>query len=297
MIDTKEKFYTCKYDRPFKEIMLKENNKDILKCLLENILKVKINEILIKPTERNTGNLKIKRKTLDALLLTNQGKIGIEVNANPEEFVHPRNMAYICDVYASHTLVGEEYDESIMIIQINLTYGIVKDKEPYRIYYIQDKEQKKFVNNFKIVEINMEYYKNIWYHKNEKEIEKNKYIVMLDLELEDLKKLSQKNKVVQEYMEELEKLNSDVEFREYMSAEEDARKIYNSRMKCATEKGWKTGIEQGLQQGLQQGIQQGIEKTQQEIVKNLNNMNMSINQISKVTGLLEENIKKIISQE
>ena len=34
-----KKYYTCKYDRPFKEIMLKESNKDILKKLLEHILK------------------------------------------------------------------------------------------------------------------------------------------------------------------------------------------------------------------------------------------------------------------
>ncbi|MBP3460972.1 MAG: hypothetical protein J6K21_00985 [Bacilli bacterium] len=57
----KEKYYTCRYDRPFKEIMLKESNKDILKKLLEHILKEEIKEITILPTERNNGNLKIKK--------------------------------------------------------------------------------------------------------------------------------------------------------------------------------------------------------------------------------------------
>ena len=46
-----KKYYTCKYDRPFKEIMLKESNKDILKKLLEHILKEEIKEIIILPTE------------------------------------------------------------------------------------------------------------------------------------------------------------------------------------------------------------------------------------------------------
>jgi hypothetical protein len=75
------KFYTCKYDRPFKEIFLKEQNKDLLKVLLEQVLNLKINEIEIKNIERNTGNINIRRKYLDALLYTDQGKIGIEINS------------------------------------------------------------------------------------------------------------------------------------------------------------------------------------------------------------------------
>ena len=77
-----EKYYTCKYDRPFKEIMLNENNKDILKELLVLILKVNINEIEVKNVERNTRNLKTKRKTYDILLKTEIGKIEIEVNSS-----------------------------------------------------------------------------------------------------------------------------------------------------------------------------------------------------------------------
>lgn len=143
-----EKFYTCKYDRPFKEVMLKEENKDLLKILLEHILKVEINEIEIKGVERNTGNIKIKRKTFDALLYTNIGKIEVEINASDEEYVRPRNMAYISDIYASHTLVGEKYDEETMIIQINLTYGMKikrKDKEAYRIYKVMDEKGKEYI--------------------------------------------------------------------------------------------------------------------------------------------------------
>ena len=58
----KEKYYTCRYDRPFKEIMLKESNKDILKKLLEHILKEEIKEITILPTERNNGNNNITNR-------------------------------------------------------------------------------------------------------------------------------------------------------------------------------------------------------------------------------------------
>ena len=72
-----EKFYTCRYDRPFKEIMLNENNKDILTWFLETTLKVKIKSIEVQTVERNTGNINVKRKILDALLITNVGKIRV----------------------------------------------------------------------------------------------------------------------------------------------------------------------------------------------------------------------------
>ena len=151
-----KKFYTCKYDRPFKEIFLKEQNKDILKALLEQVLELKINKIDIKNIERNTGNIKIRRKYLDALLYTDQGKIGIEINSENKDYVKPRNMAFLCDMYASHTLVGATYTEETKIIQINFSYGL-RDNKGTRIYKIQDKENKEFVKNLFVYEINMEY--------------------------------------------------------------------------------------------------------------------------------------------
>ena len=42
-----KKFYTCKNDRTFKEVFLEEENSDLLKALLETILKIEI--------EKNSG--------------------------------------------------------------------------------------------------------------------------------------------------------------------------------------------------------------------------------------------------
>lgn len=267
-----KKFYTCKYDRPFKEVFLDEENEDLLRELLEKILKETITHIEYKPTERNTGNIKIRRKTLDALITTENRMIGIEVNANIEDYVHPRNMAFISDVYAHQTLVGKNYTEDIEIMQINLTYDLHDDKE-YRIYRIQDEEGKAFVKNFKIYEVNMDYYKKMWNNKDEKAIEENKYLVMLDLEMNDLRKLSSEDKVVRKYMEKLNKVNQNPEFREYMSKEEDDRKIRNTLIK----------------QGIEQGIEQGIIIT----AKNMINMDMPLEDISKITGLSVEKLKKL----
>ena len=94
------KYYTCKYDRPFKEIFLNKNNENLLIKLLEKILNVKILSINLEPNERNSLNINVKRKTYDVLLNTNVGKIILDINANNKNYVHPRNVAYLCDLYS-----------------------------------------------------------------------------------------------------------------------------------------------------------------------------------------------------
>ncbi len=69
------------------------------------------------------------------MLITNQGRIGIEVNSEPKSYLHVRNLAFLCDNYAHYTLKGSAYLEDIRIIQINFTYGLPKkDKELLRTY-------------------------------------------------------------------------------------------------------------------------------------------------------------------
>ena len=278
-----KKFYTCKYDKPFKEIMLNEKNKDILKKLLETILKQEIKYINIKNVELSVKGMDVKRKSVDVYLESLNKKIEIEVNTSLESYIHPRNMSYISNIYSSHTLRNDSYDEKTDIIQINLNYN-QKNKRIYNEYMMRDLYGDVYVKNLKIIELNMEKYKEMWYHGSEKEKEENKFLIMLDLNEEELKKIKG-DKVVSKYMKEINKLNNDSEFVEYMSAEEDARKIYNSRMYDAREKGFK--------QGYDEGIEQGIEQNKIEIAKNLLDNNVDINVISLSTGLSQEEIKNL----
>ena len=88
---TIEKFYTCRWDKPFKEIFLKEDNRDLLTKLLEMSLHVEIYAIKELNVEKRVGNVYIRGKRVDI---------------------------------AHYTLRGEEYSEETKIIQINFTYGL-----------------------------------------------------------------------------------------------------------------------------------------------------------------------------
>ena len=282
MIETKP-FYTCKYDKAFKEIMMKEENFEILKKVLESILEVTIEKIELQPLHIPTGNIHLKGKEVDLLVVTNQGKIEVEVNTYYNDYVRVRNFSYITNIYNNQVTVGDKYSEDTNVIQINLNYGI-PDTKYRRIYKVRDEEGKEYIKNFYIYEINMEKLKKIWYDKNELEIEKNKYLLMLDMEIKDIKKLP-KDKVVKEYMEKIEKLNNDPMFINWITKEKDEQMIKNTQLYNATQEGINIGISQGINQGLQ--------KRNIEIAKSMLKKNMDIEDIIDITGLTKEEIEKL----
>ena len=241
---------------------MKEKNKDILIAVLESILNIKIKEIKFLNLEKNNGNVYVRRKHFDLHVKTDKENIHIEVNNYLEDYVRPRNMAFICNTYSREVLRGEEYDENIDFIQINLTYNMINkykeknkfhDDKPLRIYEFRDETGKKYVNNFIIYEYNMDYYLNLWYSKNEELIEKYKYLIMLDLKPNELNILSKK--------------------------EENSLKSQYKR--------------EGLEEGIEQGIEQGTRLAKLEDAKNLKQNGVDIEIISKSTGLTIEEINKL----
>ena len=255
---------------------MKEENKDLLTFLLENILDLKIKEIKYLNLERNVLNVHVKRKHFDLFLDTDIGKIQVEINSYYSDYIPVRNTSYICNTYTSYTSRGYKYNPNINIIQINFSYGLKKDKL-FSKYYIQDEDGNKYVSNFLIIELNMDKYMEFWYNKDEKEI--NEYIeyIMLDLGEKDLRNVSKGNGVVKKYMEELVKVNEDADFLNFISVEKDNMMIENSIR----------------DEGIRKGLEQGTEQSKNEIAKNMLKKGLDISLISGVTGLSNEQINKL----
>ena len=284
----KKKFYTCKYDKAFKEIMMKKENFNILKKVLETILNIEITNIELQPLNLNTNNIYVRGKEVDLLVTTKQGKIEIEVNTYYQDYVKVRNFCLITNIYQNEIVVGEDYNEDKNIIQINLNYG-VKDNKYKRIYKVRDEENKEYIRNLTIYEINMEKYKELLYNEDEEGIEKNKYLIMLDMDLEELKKLK-KDKVVLDYMEKIERLNQNPMFINWITKEKDEEMIKNTQLRRAKE----DGISQGISQGITQGIHQGMDAGKKEVAKSMLEDGMDVEKISKLTGLSIKEIQKLI---
>ncbi len=149
-----------------------------------------------------------------------------------------------------------------------------------------------------------------WYNKNQDQIEKYKYFIMLNLEHDELKELSKKDKVAERYMEDLNVINSDPVFIQHMADEDDRERIYKvllaeekekailegieegkktgleQGIKQGVKEGIKEGIEQGIERGIEQGIGQGIKKVAKTMIEN----NFQIEDIIKITGLTKDEI-------
>ena len=274
-----DNFYTCKSDRTFKEVFLKKNDSEPLQALLELILEIKIDYLEIKKTELLSGNVNIKDKRVDAVVYAGNKKIDIEINSQDKDYVKPRNTAYICNMYQSHTLVGELYDEKTDIVLVNLTWGLGSKESKKTKYMIMSEDGKQYVKNFIIYEINMDYFDKLWYSKNEEEIKKNMYLIMLNLDKKELEAMpkDKRDKIVDKYITNVTIVNDNPEFQKYMSEEEDKKKIQNSL----------------ISEAKNEGISQGISEEKNNVAKNLLSMNMPIEDISKATGLSLEEIKNI----
>ena len=289
-------FYTCKYDKCFKCIFLNPLNQDLLTLMIKESTDLNFNKIRYSNIEKNV-NIFIRRKYLDLNLDSTNAVINIEVNGFNKNYIKPRNTSFMCDNYSNHTLVNNEYTEEKQIIQINYTYGI-KSKVPikkYKILNTDRSDDEPFVKNFIIYEIYMEYIMNFWYNRNKQEVNsknlkniiKYRYFIMLNLNLDELKELieiTNNDERIVKFMEEIKKVNTIPEYRQYITEEQD----YQFRLNSERHEGEKRGLEIGEKRGLEIGEQKQKEKTIIEMLKE----NFPIDVISKILKIPTEQVKK-----
>ena len=286
-------YFTTRNDKCFKCIFLNPNNVDLLNVLIKSVTMNSCTNISFSNIERNIS-MAIRRKYLDALIDSNEAIIGIEVNGFNKKYVRPRNTAFMCDLYSNYTLTYHEYKEEKIIMQINFSYGI-HSKEPIRKFMIKNKHNKPYVKNFIIYEINMDYCLKFWYDRHKKNvneyIKKYRYFIMQALtikELEELFLITQDERI-EKYMNELKKVNSTPEFREYITEEQDKEFILNTVRKEERQ----IGLNEGKVIGLNEGKAIGQSEEKIEIARNMLNDNVNADFISKYTGLSINQINSI----
>ena len=183
-----KKFYTARYDIVFKNIVLSKSGKKILKGIIETVLKKKIDSIEIINSELKKSKYREKGKTVD-LLVKSEGKlINIEINNYVANYLRERNLSYLASNYVTSINKGESYVNGPECIQINLTWKIEKDIIMGKYMLYEEKTMDIWSEKFVIYEIYMEKIMKIYYNKDKKLIEEYKYLIMLDLEKEELSK-------------------------------------------------------------------------------------------------------------
>ena len=103
----------------------------------------------------------------------------------------------------------------------------------------------------------------------------------LDLEGKELDRICKGDEYMELFEKEVKRLNKDQKFTEFMSAEEEAKKLTN------------TLIEEAKDLGVEEGKTLGTEETTLKIAKNLLNQDVPLDNISKATGLSIAEIKAL----
>ena len=280
-------FHTGINDALFKAVFTKPKNQDILERLINQSIQRKVKIIKLLPPEKIKQHISEKGKTLDVLVETPKEKINIELNSGYYSTLHRRNAAYVFKEYSTDLNSGEDYSQMNNHIQINFTNNLDKTYPLVGVYQLVDPETGKlYVDNLIIYEFNLQKVKERCYNKHDK---RYSLIAALVCNREELEEISKGDPILEKYKNEVERMNEDREFANMMDQEEEARKLHNTLISEAKN----DGFVEGRSEGITEGRAEGRTEEKVEIAKNLLNLNVDLETISKSTGLPVKEIEEL----
>ena len=273
-------FKTLKYDAVFKTVLVNDKFKPLMNEMLSDILEEPVELIEYLLPEMPVQNFKSKSNRLDVVASTKEGKIiNIELNTNHSKYIKLRNLLFYTAMYTQTIEIGAaEKIENIKTVQINLNFNEGKNIPLKRLSHIRyDDTYEIYSDSFEIVDVNVDKYKNLWYHKNISGDLNHIYIVMLGSDEEELIELGKQDNKVEEVKDIMIRLNKNGTFTRTISQEQEDAFFMRMQLNDARD----------------EGKEAGILEEKKNTVKNLLNKNISLEDIIEITGLTKEKIKEI----
>jgi hypothetical protein len=152
-------------------------------------------------------------------------------------------------------------------------------------YYLYSKiSDDLYVDNFKIITINMDKIMQYWFDNNLRMIKKYDLLIMLNLEPSDLDRLEMighNKELIKKYKEKVCKLNEDYDFLAPVSAERDYIMLLNTEKKLE----------------LEEANKQGKLENKLQVIKNMQKAKFTKEQILTSLGINEDEYNRIINME
>ena len=160
--------------------------------------------------------------------------------------------------------MGEEYNNDLDFVQINLTVGLGTKKPEISVSRVINKDTLKLkVRNLDIYDVNLDKINNRCYNEDDE----YNFLKMITASREELEFLAEKgDEFMKKIQKQVEKLNDENYFANFISVEEDERKIRNTY------------------------FANGKENALIETAKNLLKYGMSVADVAKTTGLSQSKI-------
>ena len=258
------RFHTCKYEKVFYYVIL--SNKDILKMYVENLIGEKVTYVNILNSKLIVSNIELKSKTVDILLEAGVSIVNIEINTKFSKLEKERNLKYLCTILSNIEKVRGSYITSKKVIQVNLNFP--NKKTSGNVYQIIGQDSKIYSEKIKIINYNIEYYKELCYNQVNKD-ELTYLLGILDMDSDELDNIVKERRELKVLADMIKDINDEKRLFEYMDPLEEKKK-------------WERTFEEiGEKRGEKRGEKKGILKT----AKNMLKMGLNNEIISKATGL------------
>lgn len=268
------------FDFVFTSIFTNPDNMIIIEnfvsCLLDLDLKLVKGNIKILNRNLSVENKKERNKQVDLLLEYRGEKINIEINNYYSKGITDRNIVYASYIHGKQLDYEDNtYSNINKTIQINLN-NIRTNSTLRERYFFRNDKNTILSEKFEIDQIDMVLARDICYNDYSNKLARW-CMVLTSKTKEEFKKYLGEDLMEKEAKEKLEEKTSK------MSDDEEVYALYSAYTKEELEKN--TLIEEAEQRG--------IENRNIEIAKNLKNVGISIDDISKATSLTKEEIKKL----
>ena len=284
MPNAKKSILQPKNDVVFKALFSRGKPR-ITQAMLEAILKMKIDKLeLDKSTDLLNENADDKNGRLDLRAIINGNtECDIEVQLASNDNIAERFVYYWAKMYAANLKIGDTYSDlrkTISIIILDDDFKLTKNLEkPQTTWRIRESEATHLVltDYFEIIIIEIP--KVVKAYQKTPNDEVLQWMLFLDNpEKEEVARIMEENKDIKEAKEELERISQDDILR---------RKALNRTLEIADKL--------QLKKEAKEAREEGIKDTKEQIVKELINMNLSVQQIAKAVQLSEDEVEKILN--
>lgn len=268
-------------DTMFDTMINNESRKKYAALIISSVLERDYNEIY--------NSIEYVKNKLDKQLDIEKGRevdficklkdeyIGIEMNNNYSKEAYERNISYAMGIYKSKEIRGSKYSFN-KILQINLNnFTFENNDREVEEYALRNENGEYLTEKIKIINIYLPNIRKKYYNKEElNELDK----VMLVLNEEDnnnLSKLYKGEKVMEDYVKDAKRASISDDIVGLYDKELHEELLRNTELYNAEQK----------------GIKQGIKENKLETAKALLKEKISIDIISRTTGLKKEEIEKL----
>lgn len=273
-------------------------NEELTSGLIGAIINQEIDTIKIDETQITEQNIKDdKVGVLDIKArLNNDIVCDVEMQVVKKDNIDRRIMFYWSKLYSSEIYKGQDYDvlhKTIVILiadfQLDNLKRIPKFHTKWQIR--EEKYRKKILTDTLEIHI-IELPKLIKQLKENQGIKKDKVTLwsLFILNPENIGDIDMKeNEDIKKAKEELERIKQNEKDRSLA----ELRMKYILDQNSIRKSGYREGKEEGIREGIKKGIKEGQKEEKLKTAQKLISLKMPIEQIVKVTGLTEEEIKRI----